>query len=879
MSLFISKIAPTPLQDLQNDLNNPNEKVSSLGKPKWGFSRVSFSLPFYTKTQSWPRNNAITQHGSKPNSTLKPHQPPLKPSVLGQTAWHAEVSLDEIAKLANLQGENLNAVKAFDVVGFIKRTLEGTTEAPTTREDNEQWAAFTNIARTPIALEFFQEQGINTTRIDTLQTLSQLQQHFNTQSHQSRTLHSLIQEAKKESNQNSIPHLALLDNIEKLTEQSIPNTPTEKTWATHAFRNGLLEQGENSDFMQTDARLRKLGKWIERKEHKPSLFHRLLPTLKKSPFRSLKFGTMGVDRQDIEKHRTDYISTLQDALSPLQDITLQLDGQATGLRKWIQAWQIISAKKALDQLKKLNNKLRSTPQGNELKTNAYQTAQKTIARLEKIKCFLPNQEQSESNNATIRTEIKQKIEELKNIIGAKKTTGYTPSAVENDHKPQYNKVLGHLHHVVDQIQGAARWKMLSGGVFGLGTKGISSTFTSLMFGLLARLKIDLRWCRTRLAGIEIAMPAYNLELMLYSSTQTGKQKGFGGTIGPSIGIAELTGGGNIKAWATEEKNNEGVVLRMHRTRGQEPRAEFKAMLNDLFEWSTQHLAPGETLKRLLNKYPELSTNLLGESREYKRQHATSLEGNMGILAGPLKIGPTAEVGVEYQSHIQKDQVDKTGFLKLERHVQGKGLRGFAEARFDVRVNAMREPFRLTPLNLDNPSWSTDFLTAGRQLRQDIVYHNNRISPTSFYEIEYQSFEDFKVAILSNKDGWNEVLRKKHHALTDPVDHFLTEAEKNWNVTQTFAARWELKKETVDLVNRYQSAIVLLEHRTDLGEQRKQIDFKQRVKLLLNDPQSYQPTSLRTYERKDAAKTVGLQLAARLESVNQAEGVYTHNRLM
>jgi hypothetical protein len=881
MSLFISKFTQNPLQDLQSDLSNPHENVRTLGKPKWSFSRMSFSLPFYTKTQSWLRNNAITQHNSKSNSTFTPHQPPLKTSVLGQTTWHAEVSLEEIAKLANPLESDL---KTFDAKDFIKRTLTSVIDANAERpsyRDNEQWAAFTNIARTPIALEFFQEQGINTTRIDTLQTLSQLQQHFNTQSHQSRTLHHLIQEARNENNQNSIPHLALLDNIEKLTKQSIPNTPTEKAWATHAFRNGLLDQGENSDFMHIDARLRKLGKWIERKEHKPSRFHRLLPTLKKSPFRSLKFGTMGVDRNDIEKHRTDYLDTLSNALSALKTIELTLDGHATGLRKWQQSWQISSANKALKKLKELNNKLspEKTEVTSDVKTKAYQTAQKTIHRLEKIKGFLPNNTEEKSATNTIQADLNHKIEALKNIIGAKKTTSYTPTSVENDPKPQFNKVLGHLRHVVDQIQGAARWKMLSGGVFGLGTKGISSTFTSLMFGLLARLKIDLRWCRTRLAGIEIAMPAYNLELMLYSSTQTGKQKGFGGTVGPSIGIAELTGGGNIKAWATEEKNNEGVVLRMHRTRGQEPRAEFKAMLNDLFECSTQHLAPGETLKRLLNKYPELSTNLLGQSREYKRLHTTSLEGNIGILAGPLKIGPTAEVGVEYQSHIHKDQVDQTGFLKLERHVQGKGLRGFAEARFDVRVNAMREPFRLTPLSLDTPSWSTDFLTAGRQLRQDIVYHNNRISPTSFYEIEYQSFEGFKVAILSNKDGWNEVLRKKHHALTDPVDHFLTEAEKNWGVTQTFAARWELKKETVDLVNRYQSAIVLLEHRTDLGEQRKQIDFKQRVKLLLNDPQSYQPTSLRTYERKDAAETVGLQLAVRLESVSQAEGVYTHNRLM
>lgn len=882
MSFFISKVAPRPLQDLQSDMSNPHDNVNTLGKPKWGFSRMGFSLPFYTKNQSWTPNNQLSQQAIQQKTAGPTHQPPIKTSVLGQTEWHKQVSIDEIEKLTHAQESDLATFKATD---FITNTVKSIVEPGVPRpsyEDNEQWARFSNIARTPIAQEFFQKHGISLDKLDTLQTLSQIHHHFNVQSGRSRTLYDLIHEAKQASNQNSIPHLALLNCVETLSNVNIPNSPEKKTWATSAFQNGLLDLGANSDFMQIDARLRKLGKWIERKEHKPSLFYRLLPTLKKSPFRSLKFGTMGVDRQDIEKHRTNYLSSLKDVLSPLQGITLQLDGQVTGLRKWIQSWQISSANKALKKLQDLKDQLgaNNAEVPADVQTKAYQKAQKTIQRLEKIKRFLPDNTKAGSDTSTPQNALNEKIDQLKDIIGAKKTTGYTPTSVENDTKPQYTKVLGHLQHVVDKIQGAARWKMLSGGVWGVGSKGISSTFTSLMFGLLARIKIDFRWWRTRLAGIEIAMPAYNLELMLYSSTQTGKQKGAGATFGPSIGIAELTAGGNIKAWASEQKNNEGVVLRMHRSRGKEPRAAFKNMLKDLFEWSSDNsLPPGETLKRLLDKYPKLSTNLLVESSEYKLQHAISLEGNAGVLLGPIKIGPTTEAGVEYQSNIQKNQVDKTGFLKLERHVQGKGLRGFAEARFDVRVNAMREPFRLTPLNLDTPSWSTDFLSAGRQLRQDIVYHNNRISPVSFYEIEYQSFEDFKAAILSNKDGWNEALQEKHRDLTDPVEHFLTETEKNWDVTQTFAARWELKQDTVDLVNRYQSAIMLLEHRTDLDEQSKLNHFKQRVKLLLNDPQSYQPTSFRTYERKDTTETVGLQLAARLESVNQAEGVYTHSRLM
>lgn len=877
MSFLVSKITTSPLLDLQNNLTNPHENASTLGKPKLGLARLSFSLPFHTKNQSWPRKNALSLQTGKPNISVQPHQAPLKTSVLGQTQWHNEVSLESLQNLAQQDDTSpKHTLEKFDPIDHLQSVLN-TDQAPS-HEQHQQWSIFTNIARTPSAQELFQTHDLPVHKLVTLQTLSQIHHHFNIQSGQSRTLNNLIGEALKERNQHSIPHLALLDCVEQLSEQTIPKAPSNKRWATHAFRNGLLDQYAGSDFMTIDARLRKLGKWIERKEHKPSLLYRLIPTLKKSPFRSLKFGSMGADRGDIEQHRANYSSELKTTLSTLQGIGLTLQGNAYGLRKWVQEKQYISAKKALRKLNQLKNELNNTPEA-PLHPKHLNHAHTTIQQLEKIKRFLPNNPQADRNPESPRNQIHKHIQQLKNIIGAKKTTGYTVTQINNDQHPQRTKVLGHLQHVVNNIQGAARWKMLSGGVFGLGTKGITTTFTSLMFGLLARLKIDLRWLHTRLAGVEIAMPAYNLELMLYTSTQTGKQMGIGTTVGPSVGIAELTAGGNIKAWASEQKHNEGVVLRMHRERGKEPKKQFNDMLARLFELSTQHLAAGETLKTLLAEFPELSTNLLGQSKEYKRQHAVSLEGNAGIVTGPIKLGPTAEVSVEYQSLIQKDQVDKTGFLKLERHVQGKGLRGIAESRFDVRFNAMRDPFRLTPLTLDNLAVSADFVTAGRQLRQDIVYHHNRISPVSFYEIEYQSFEDFKTAILSNKAEWNTAHHEKHKTHNDPVEHFLNQVQQNLHTAQTFGARWELKPETVDLINRYNTAIMLLEHSTDLGEQTKVNEFKQRVRLLLNDPQSYKPTSFRIYERKDVTETTGLHLAARLEAVNQAEGVYTHSRLM
>lgn len=854
MSFFVSRITPAPLHDLQNDLTNQHENPSALGKPKFGFTRRGVSLPFYTKNTSWPSRNALS-HPIRPLlNTVKPTPPRFKESALGQTEWHTQVSLDNLQQIASKAITPENHLLPFNPLGYIHDAIESKTNAM----HDAQWTVFSNLVKTPIGEEFLQKHqhaDVLPTHIEDLQTLSQIHHHFETQSKNSRTLNNLINEAKRESNKNSIPHLALLHCIERLSGASAVNPQENKQWANGAFKNGLLEQHEHSEFMQIDARLRKLGKWIERTEQKSNRLSRFIPSIKKNPFRALKFGTMGADRGDINTHTTQYENEWSAALSSLNELNLTLDPNRQGLKKLIHQWHYKSAHRALNMLKE---------------------GQTTLKNLRKIRHFLKQNTETHSENNSNSTHfdtVNTHIQQLKNIMGANKTTHYTQPLIENDRTPQKTKILGHLQHVVTHIEGASRWKLLSGGVFGLGTKGITTTFTSLMFGLLARIKVDLRWLRTRLAGVEIAMPAYNLELMLYSSTQTGKQTGIGATVGPSIGVAELTGGGNIKAWSSEHKNNEGVVLRMHRERGKEPRESFKRMLNRLFELSTHNPAPGETLKTLLQEFPELSTNLIGQSTEYKRQHAASLEGNAGIVAGPVKIGLTGEVGVEYQALVQKDHVDKTGFLKVERHIQSKGLRGFAEARFDVRFNAIKDPFRLTPLTLDNLSVSTDFLTMGRQLRQDIVYHQNRISPVSFYEIEYQSFEDFKNAILSNKNAWVSAKGE------NKVNEFLTQANNKQRSIHTFAARWELKKETVRLVNHYNSAIMLLAHSTDLEEQNKVRTFQQIVQRLLNDPQSYAPTSFRTYERQDATETMGLHIAARLEAVNQAEGVYAHSRMM
>jgi len=99
------------------------------------------------------------------------------------------------------------------------------------------------------------------------------------------------------------------------------------------------------------------------------------------------------------------------------------------------------------------------------------------------------------------------------------------------------------------------------------------------------------------------------------------------------------------------------------------------------------------------------------------------------------------------------------------------------------------------------------------------------------------------------------------------------------VTHTFAARCELRPNIAREIDALHGLIELHDQSENDFEKLIPDSARQRIEVLLNSKSSYQETSFRVYDRSDITQQNGLHAAARLESIQQAEGVYAHSRLM
>ncbi|HEX4842861.1 MAG TPA: hypothetical protein VFV57_04260 [Limnobacter sp.] len=448
-----------------------------------------------------------------------------------------------------------------------------------------------------------------------------------------------------------------------------------------------------------------------------------------------------------------------------------------------------------------------------------------------------------------------------------------------------SQIAEHLNHLIDHIQGASRLRILSGGVAGLGTKGISSTLTSVFLGLLARFKLDLRWMKLRLAGLDIAMPPYNLEMTIFSSRGVQTQLGAGVAVGPGIGPLEITVGGSIKALCTDQREDSGIVLRMPRERGKEQhlRQQFKAMLNDLIILAPNSKQDGSLLKTLLQRHPTLSVNTIERAGEYKRTHGANLEINAGINLGVAKLAAHGELGANLHAKVTRHHKDCGGAIQVNRHLLGRRLNIGVEGRLEARFEGLSDPFRLNMLTIDGLGGSVEIATAGRHVKRDVVYVEGKISPLSYYEVEYQSFDDFRKAIMSRLPEWSISKAMQSNTSVESAKAeilaFLQQASERLMPQHSFAARCELRQTVAQEIDALHSLIALHSAHGNPARQLLAEKLQALIQTKLDCPDSYQETSFRAYDRADKTHTRGLHAALRLEQIHQAEGVHAHTRLM
>ncbi len=474
------------------------------------------------------------------------------------------------------------------------------------------------------------------------------------------------------------------------------------------------------------------------------------------------------------------------------------------------------------------------------------------------------------------------------LMGADGLTGNDQKIKIHRAKPEH--IEHAIHHLVDRIQGAARLKLFNGSRFGLNTKGAGLVVSNVLSMMIFRLKLGLLALRLRTAGLEIAMPPYNLELMIYSSRDHLLQASAGAALGPELGVARATLGLEINPLSIEQQNAQGIVLRMPRVRGHEEqlRIRFKAMISDLLDWSIQadrekKMAPGELLKKLMGKYPELSISQIGKYQQKKQSHSIGLEAGFAVKAASSGISAIADSKLEFFSSIRRFYEDQKGAIHVKKIFKGRQLKGSSGVELSARLVDSRENTDVNSSSLTFWSHGVDWMSAGRDVRSDVVYNEGLLHEMSFIEVQFQSQQDFIKSVLNNMNDWVQT-RAKQKNIQPEIAHqhiqtFLTEIKNQGHAVKSYAIRAEIKAEAVKQVNRLHFLIGLLEAQTIQKPVGLINSLNNRVNEILDNPHSWEPTSFRVFERHDQSQYKGLSFLLSRHSVTGAEGVHAQARLM
>lgn len=459
-----------------------------------------------------------------------------------------------------------------------------------------------------------------------------------------------------------------------------------------------------------------------------------------------------------------------------------------------------------------------------------------------------------------------------------------PASAPIDGQRSRENLLSSLHSATDQLQGASRVKLSSGGVAGFGTKGISGTVSQLLSGFMLRVRGDIRIAKQNTANLELALPAYNLELMLYSQSSMSGQAGGGIAVGPIFGPVQLSAGTDAVAYNRESSHAQGVVLRIPRVRGQE--ASMKQSMKDILEevFSDTPLAdPHQKLKNILGKNPNLTVAKIGDLTEKKTKHEWTLEAGVAVDTGVLKVSALAGTGIEYQSSQKKHFKDGNGAMQVQRNFGGQALRGHAGAKLNLGYAAWSGAFKLNGATLEALACSKDFMTAGRRLRHEVVRNNQRLSAASFYEIEHSSVEDFTQSIMKNLSVWVDAKAQSLGISLEDAQglilNFLNSLSEKHSSNYSYAQRFELKPACAEYLDQLETLLTLTHTMKDSRFTPYSERLRQQIQDILMSPDSYAPSSFRVFDRDEKMQLNGPHLSLRLQKLKQTEGVYVADRMM
>ncbi|WP_018606705.1 hypothetical protein [Uliginosibacterium gangwonense] len=737
--------------------------------------------------------------------------------------------------------------------------------------------------------------------------------------------HTPISALLSGSLQASVPGQAILCAAARLAGD--PTSARPHNWALNAVRNDLHDTGSNSDFATIEAWMLKMGKWIDRASRDNNILNVRNPMSGKSAFRALRHGTQQTERGTaFSKHRVAFDRALRQAAEGLRDhlLTQAPRTHAGGPNKVSE--QLIRAA-VLDHCLALPHEVcidrykldtaaitDITTRLLNLVNHQYGTGQRNPTMVTDS----PTEQIKRLSGKTIDMELLQSWfdEALKTSLPSSEDTPLAWSNAVKEklaeaHKEAYGKDtrINHFNkekfretikEVIANMDGSARLRLTSGGIFSAGLRQITTTLSALAGALFVRGRIDARKHLARHAVFEIAMTTYDMEIVIGTQRQHGHQVGFGGSVGPNIGVIKAGGSADALLYGKETSKVDGISLRIPRIGRpvSEVRAEFAKLFDIIVDGTTRSATASEDtllneqaqvslLKKLLQEFPTLVVNRIGEAGETRRKHGVNVEAGISVKAPFARVTAGGGISAEANSSLTRHYTDATGGMKIDRHVKGWGARATAGVKMGAGLNLKDSGLTFTSGNTDGAiNASLDVFAAGHTLRREAVYRSGRILPVSFIEDEHQNADSFAAHIEPQMNKWS-VARAAHGRGRDEahekanLQNFLHEIRQEATPMHSYGERNMLTPEAVDRINMLDSCKTLAQRQPE-GSQAALTDeghaaFADANNAEWSEPANTQPYSLRSYKRLSTQTTKGINVGVQLSTQHSAEGAHIDNR--
>ncbi|WP_053844725.1 hypothetical protein [Paracidovorax avenae] len=682
-------------------------------------------------------------------------------------------------------------------------------------------------------------------------------------------------------------------------------------WALAAVRNDLFETGPGSDFAAIDARLVKTGRWIERAAPQRG---RLLrnPLVGKTPFTALRHGTQGVERGPaIARHRRAREAALREAAEGLRahlaDAALRMRTPGPGqvpealLRAAVLAHCLQTPAPEPLEREGFDAAALGDIAGRLAGMLSLDLAADRRADLARRLTGAPALQALAALRFDART-MGQWLDEARAVAGAAtQAAGDGPEPLHaasaalarareevvgrDTRVPVVDRetVRAALKEIIARLEGSSRLRLSSGGLVGVGLRQITSSVSAIASAFFLRGRIDGRVQRGRQAVFEIAMPPYDMEIVLGTQRQAARQVGVGAFVGPDIGLAKAGVNVDTLLYGRDRADVSGISLRLPRVGRPVPelRAEFSALVDALLDGCHGGAQPADgaqLLQRLLQAFPELTVNRIGRAGDGRRRHALGVDAAASAGHWGAKLSGSVGGFVEAQRNVTKHYADATGHMRVERSIEGHlnkaGLAARVSAGFGTSLASSTAASGGVDLSLAalQAGAAAENVFSGLSRRREAVYEAGRLHPLSFVETEYQNVNAFLEAMEPQAAAWVDAGIERPR-----LDALLEAVRQHAAPIHSFAARSTVTPAMRQRDDAYRSALQLCaQHPGGLPGAAQALAA--RIESQWTDPAAVQPYSLRSYERHMVQRTRGIDLVVQWASLEAAEASHIDNRI-